>query len=127
MSEKKVVEDPRFAEFWKQYPRQSDKGHARKAFNAALKKASFPDIMIGLAQYRFSEDPKFIPLPATWLNGERWADRQPTIPRKANWREKYENIEVPFNSFHEPADWRPPHSRSNHGGFTIQGELLSDD
>ncbi len=70
-----------FDAFWAEYPRKSDKGHARKAFNGALKKASFETIMVGLRRYEFDhrklDGRSVIPLPATWLNGERWGDELP--------------------------------------------------
>jgi hypothetical protein len=32
--------------------------------------------MAGLSRFKFNTDePKFIPLPASWLNHERWADQ----------------------------------------------------
>lgn len=69
--------DDRFAEFWSHYPKKKDKGHALKAWKAALKKADAQTIIDGLkAQLPMlnSSDPQFIPYGATWLNGERWAD-----------------------------------------------------
>lgn len=65
-------EDPAFAEFWAGYPRKDDKGHARSAWARALRKASAEEIVAGLRRYRFRDEPQFMPLPATWLNGERW-------------------------------------------------------
>lgn len=65
-------EDPAFITFWVNYPRRDDKGHARSAWVRALKKADAETIIAGLREYRFNPDPRFIPMPATWLNGERW-------------------------------------------------------
>lgn len=61
-----------FELFWQRYPRRDSKGHARKAWAAAVRKAPPDDILVGLDRYQFSETPRFQPLPATWLNGERW-------------------------------------------------------
>jgi hypothetical protein len=61
-----------FELFWQRYPRRDSKGHARKAWAAAVRKAGPDAIIAGLERYRFSETPRFVPLPATWLNGERW-------------------------------------------------------
>lgn len=61
-----------FEAFWQRYPRRDSKGHARKAWAAAVRKAPPDDILAGLDRYQFSETPRFQPLPATWLNGERW-------------------------------------------------------
>jgi hypothetical protein len=70
----KFEEDPEFAAWWKAYPRKSDKGHARRAWKTATKKADPATIMAGLRAYVFESDPQFWPLGATWLNGERWND-----------------------------------------------------
>jgi hypothetical protein len=69
--------DPAFDAFWAAYPKKRDKGHAVKAYRTAAKKASAAEILTGLGRQlpEWSKaDPKFIPLAATWLNGERWAD-----------------------------------------------------
>jgi hypothetical protein len=63
-----------FEEFWKLYPRRQDRGHAETAFAKAIKKTPPDEILAGLKRYQFSDDPKFIPLAATWLNGARWTD-----------------------------------------------------
>lgn len=62
--------------FWPAYARKDDKGHAIKAFRAARRKVSLEVIMDGLAAYHFNEERRLQPLPATWLNGERWADQR---------------------------------------------------
>ena len=72
-----------FEEFWACYPKRSDKGHARTAYLKAAKAAGV-DVVLAGAQ-RFAADPnlpepKFIPMPTTWLNGERWQD-DPLPPR----------------------------------------------
>jgi hypothetical protein len=72
--------DPDFRAFWDAYPRKVDKGHARKAWIAIMKKGGVEpgDIIAGAIAYR--NDPKrkpditFTAHPATWLNGERWTD-----------------------------------------------------
>ena len=67
--------NPLFDEFWKRYPRKVGKGDARRAFEKALKKVELPFLLAALdLQKRGWDDPKFIPFPATWLNGERWDD-----------------------------------------------------
>ncbi len=75
----KIVED-QFAEFWQHYPRKASKGSARKAFTAALKKASGTDLIAGATRYsaeREGQDPKFTKYASTWLNGECWLDETP--------------------------------------------------
>lgn len=65
--------------FWPRYPRKDDKGHAIKAFRIARRKVSLETIMAGLSAYEFNRERKLMPLPATWLNGERWGDEQTTM------------------------------------------------
>jgi hypothetical protein len=84
---KKEVEDETFARWWAHVPRKVAKGQARSAWAAALKKAGGVDVLIdatrkGIGWNMSSGDPKYMPYPATWLNGERWAD-EPTAQPKA--------------------------------------------
>lgn len=67
-----------FGEFWKLYPRRDDKGHALKAYRGARRKASAERLTSAAKKFAdecVGRDPKYIPLPATWLNGERWEDQ----------------------------------------------------
>ena len=69
--------DSFFDDFWNIYPRKQGKGKAREAFVSAVKKFGLEPIMNGV--HRFANDPnlpdpKFVPLPTTWLNQERWDD-----------------------------------------------------
>jgi len=70
--------DPLFEEFWKAYPRKTDKKKARAAWVRALKVVSDPRELINaaarFARSRQGEDPRFTAHPTTWLNGERWND-----------------------------------------------------
>jgi DNA-binding transcriptional ArsR family regulator len=74
----KTRSDPmdRFDEFWSVYPRKTAKGQARKAWPAATRKVNPEVIIKGAMRYR--DDPnrtdRFTKHPATWLNGECWAD-----------------------------------------------------
>ena len=73
-----------FDQFWGAYPRRVGKGQARRAYAAALKKASHETIMSGLERYKryaATLDPKFVCHPSTWLNGERWEDELPEPPK----------------------------------------------
>lgn len=72
-----------FNEFWQAYPKKRDKARAQKSF---FKIKNLPDVfshlMKGLEQQKASADwkkdgGKYIPLPSTWLNGERWEDELP--------------------------------------------------
>lgn len=91
-----------FEEFWIRYPRKIAKGAAKKAWTAAAKKAD-PDTIVNAARSfavrSAGSDPKFIPYPATWLNGERWADELETqkSEAKGGWFQ-------PFNPGEPPRD-----------------------
>lgn len=66
-----------FPEWWARCPRKIGKGQARRAYTAALKKASPEELAEGMERFARScvgRDPKFICHPSTWLNGERWLD-----------------------------------------------------
>lgn len=72
--------DPFDAVFWPAYPLKTKKPDARKAFKAALTKASLEQIMAGLARwtpYWSARRNQFVPYPASWLRGEQWADDIP--------------------------------------------------
>ena len=67
-----------FAEWYAEYPRKRSKGQAMKAYKAARKKADAETLLAGLrAQLPdLTKRPADkIPYPATWLNGECWADQ----------------------------------------------------
>lgn len=65
-----------FESFYSAYPRKVGKKDAMKAWLVALKSATAEEITAGLTGYPFPDNPKYIPHPATWLNGERWADER---------------------------------------------------
>jgi len=65
-----------FADFYAAYPRHEGRRAAEKAWRAAIKRADPSAIMAGLERFQFSDDRKFTPLPASWLNADRWADEQ---------------------------------------------------
>lgn len=65
-----------FDEFWLAYPRKIAKGSARKAWAAAIKKQTPEVIIETVKRYKWSDNPEYIPHPASWLNGERWEDSQ---------------------------------------------------
>ena len=89
-----VVEDE-FDTFWREYPKKTGKGDARKKFATALTKTSFQTIMNALEQVKLSpqwnrDAGRYIPNPATWLNQERWEDEGTQIDDNANLRMLYE-------------------------------------
>ena len=76
-----------FKEFWSAYPRKDDKKRAWLKFKAIknLEKV-FPDIMADVENKKKSEQwnekgGKYIPMPSTYLNNERWNDEE-TVTRQ---------------------------------------------
>jgi hypothetical protein len=70
-----------FKIWWEAFPRKTARGHALKAYRLARKKVSAEVLLAGANKYaveRRGQDSKFTAHPATWLNGERWADEQNT-------------------------------------------------
>lgn len=69
-----------FAEFWKAYPRKDDKKRAQKKFKAIKNvEKVLPDILADIEFKKKSEQwnengGKYIPMPSTYLNNERWND-----------------------------------------------------
>lgn len=78
--EQTAAREALFEVFWRAYPRRADKGHARTAYERAIKKAT-PEVILAaaaaFAMTRIGENPKFTALASTWLNGERWTDEAP--------------------------------------------------
>jgi len=70
-----AAEQLTFELWWRQYPHKVCKGQARKAWIAAIRKATHQQLMDGVERY-MAHKPPDIPWcnPATWLNGERWQD-----------------------------------------------------
>ena len=74
-----------FDEFWTSYPRKLDKAKAFRAFQSALKRAKFEDILAGVIAYRndFKRDPDYTKYPATWLNNDAWENAATTPEARA--------------------------------------------
>lgn len=67
-------------QFWSAYPRHTARKKAMEALERLWKadKTSFAVILTGCARLaEWMRDPRFVPHPATWLNGERWQDELP--------------------------------------------------
>ena len=77
-----------FEEFWKRYPRKTNKGFARKVFDKLKVDDDLLKKMIhAIEQQKRSEqwkNPQYIPHPSTWLNGERWEDEVQLAPQARN-------------------------------------------
>lgn len=84
-----------FSRFWAAYPKKRNKARAKQAFFRIKKiEKVFPVMMQALGRQKASADwqkdgGQYIPLPTTWLNGERWEDVeqvevQPPAPGPVN-------------------------------------------
>ncbi len=77
--EPKIKEDM-FNEFWQAYPKKQAKRDAQKAWEKiALTEQIFEKILEAIESAKATEvwqkqKGQFIPLPASWLRGERWKD-----------------------------------------------------
>ena len=85
-----VNEQDAFAQFWNAYPNHKDKKRAESAFAKAIRKVDLETMLAAIdAQKRtdgwIKENGRFIPMPSTWLNGERWNDDAKPA-QKAYWR-----------------------------------------
>ncbi|PYC83430.1 hypothetical protein C7C46_08835 [Streptomyces tateyamensis] len=80
------TDDPLFDAFWSAYPRKIGKSYARAAWAKAIKRGADPAAIADAvprhaAFWRAAgTDPKFIPYPTTWLNGDRYEDQLDTQP-----------------------------------------------
>lgn len=76
------VVDPHFEDFWQAYPRKVAKTEARRAWDKAMGITTPEAIGAALRAAKWSDDPRFIPHPSTWLNQGRWDDQPaPARPR----------------------------------------------
>ena len=75
-------DDPEFEEWYRAYPRREARGAAHKAYLAARKTADAATLLAAAkaAQKKYT-DPKFTPMPATWLNQQRWLDEAQVVQR----------------------------------------------
>ena len=82
---KTPVQPDGWTEWWALYPRKVAKGSALKAYAKALKAGHLPaTLKDGLVRAvtwwkTGGTEARFIPHPATWLNGERWGDEAPKL------------------------------------------------
>ena len=72
--------DADFETFWKEYPRKTGKGAAKRAFEKALQKGATLESLVSAVRRQkcgsqwTRDGGQYIPHPATWLNQERWED-----------------------------------------------------
>lgn len=75
------------------YPKHVGRGQAVRAIRTALKKSPYETIMAGVQRYaaeRAGQDVQYTANPATWFNGERWADEKAQPPPKKNPYTRYD-------------------------------------
>jgi hypothetical protein len=88
-----VQKDPLFVEFWKAYPRKTNKDFAEKVFaklkvDEALLTKMIQAIYVQNKSVWKDKEQQYIPHPSTWLNGKRWEDEIVVKPMSASDREK---------------------------------------
>lgn len=92
----KTDKEELFSKFWAAYPKKRNKARAKQAFFRIKNiEKIFPVMMQALEKQKASADwqkegGQYIPLPTTWLNGERWEDVeqvevQPPAPSSSAW------------------------------------------
>lgn len=75
-----------FDRFWAEYPRKDDKKNAQRAFlRIKPDEETLQGILAALRRQKNSRQwmdagGRYIPLPATWINGERWNDQMQEGP-----------------------------------------------
>lgn len=76
---KPVEQDSKFNQFWKAYPRKTNKSFAEKVFlklnvdEVLLTKMTNAIALQNRTVWK-DKDQQYIPHPSTWLNGKRWED-----------------------------------------------------
>jgi hypothetical protein len=89
-----------FDEFWKLYPRKESKKQAKKAWLKLNPGQELFNLIANALEYRsqtkewLAEGGRYIPHPATWLNGRRWEDEinPAKIDQSAVLEERYSGI-----------------------------------
>lgn len=72
-----------FKRFWNAYPRKQDRAKALRAFTKLAPDADLLAVILDAVSWQAKteqwqkSDGQFVPLPASWLNGERWKDEKP--------------------------------------------------
>jgi hypothetical protein len=85
-----------FVDFWKAYPRKTNKGFAEKLFAKLKVDQELLTKMIQAIHLQSrtvwkDKDQQYIPHPSTWLNGERWEDEVSTFVKPLSAAEQATN------------------------------------
>ena len=82
-----------FDTFWRAYPRRVAKGHARTAFDKAIRKTTLETMLQAIAAYvRFKPERIDFKHPATWLNAESWDDEWASVPRETGRKRTFTDV-----------------------------------
>jgi hypothetical protein len=113
---KKHIEK-QFEEFWNAYPQKQDKAKAFKAFQKALKRAEFEDILAGVIAYRNDprRNPDFTKFPATWLNNDSWENAAVTPEARVRFEKEREASAAFLKEQEELAKQAAPAPKCEHG------------
>lgn len=105
-----------FEEFWKIYPRKTDKIQAQERFDEQLEATDYDTLMAAVKNFRAETDrlgteQRYMPMCKTWLNQQRWRDflnasptHQPTKDDVLGWnyndirpnQDQEDDDELPF-------------------------------
>jgi len=90
-----------FDEFWSAFPRKQNKPDAKKAWQQTLDARPNLSVLITAIANQVKSDQwmrGFVPLPASWLRGHRWADEMeiklPGVVNEKPWHETASGIEA---------------------------------
>lgn len=76
-----------FAEAWHLWPRKEAKKDAEKAWGQKVTSEAIESKVFAAMQWQVpmleEREPKYRPLLASWLRGERWEDERPAPPKPA--------------------------------------------
>jgi len=113
---KKHIEE-QFVEFWNSYPNKQDKAKAFRAFQRALNRADFTDILAGAIAY--SKDPRRHPdytkFPATWLNGDAWENAAITPEARIRVEVDKKQTDAYLEELRKQEENRAPAPKCQHG------------
>ncbi len=102
-----------FDTFWQAYPRRVAKGHARTAFDRAIRKTTLETMLAAIADYiRFKPERIDFKHPATWLNGECWDDEWASVPQEIGRKRSFADVAFDRINGNGP-DPQVPFSRNN--------------
>lgn len=98
--------DFQFQAFYDEYPRKEARAGAYKAYKVARKKIGHQDIMkaLGRSKQFWEADGRLkvkpytkVPLPATWLNQERWLDEYGGAQQQLSMEEEANRLRSRFH------------------------------